>query len=172
MAAGSTYTPIATTTLSTNAASYTFSSIPQTYTDLVLVTGNITGSTFDQNYAVQVGNGSADSGANYCQIGFYGNGASSVPSWNQTSTNKHNISYSVGLDTRGMGVTNIMNYSNTTTRKGFLTRGGGLDGTYNASEGIMGIWLSTSAIDTVKVYSTGSLLYTGSTLTLYGISAA
>ena len=35
MAAGSTYTPIATTTLGSNVASYTFSSIAGTYTDLV-----------------------------------------------------------------------------------------------------------------------------------------
>ena len=36
MAAGSTYTPIATTTLG-SAGTITFSSIPSTYTDLVIV---------------------------------------------------------------------------------------------------------------------------------------
>lgn len=168
----STYTPIATTTLSSNVASYTFSSISQAYTDLVLVSSNVTGSTFDQNYAFQVGNGSVDTGNNYCQVGFFGNGATSTPSWNQTSTNKANISYAVGLDTIGIGVTNIMNYSNATTYKPILTRDGGLGGTYNASEGIISIWRSTSAINTIKIFSTGNLLYTGSTFTLYGIKAA
>ena len=37
MAAGNTYTPIATTTLSSSQNDITFSSIPSTYTDLVIV---------------------------------------------------------------------------------------------------------------------------------------
>ena len=49
MAAGSTYTPLATNTLSSSSASITFSSISGSYTDLVLVMNrkqNIAGAYF------------------------------------------------------------------------------------------------------------------------------
>ena len=54
----STYTPIATTTFASTATSYTFSSIPTTYTDLVLVAVPAQGAPVGSSPLVQVGNGS------------------------------------------------------------------------------------------------------------------
>ena len=63
MAAGITYTPIASTTLGSAAASYTFSSIPNTYTDLVLIASMAdSNSGADQRMLVQV---NGDTGTKY-----------------------------------------------------------------------------------------------------------
>lgn len=56
-----TYEPIATTTISSPTSTITFSSIPSSYTDLVVVvTGKITGTTEDAYFRLN-----NDSGANY-----------------------------------------------------------------------------------------------------------
>ena len=72
MAAGSTYTKIASTTLGTAAASYTFNSIPSTYTDLVLV-ANIQQVTNGEDVAIQF---NTDTGTNYSRIYVCGSGSS------------------------------------------------------------------------------------------------
>ena len=67
MAAGSTYTPIATTTLGSAASSVTFSSISGSYTDLILIT-NPSSATTDQSIYVQF---NADTGTNYSMSQHY-----------------------------------------------------------------------------------------------------
>jgi len=88
MAAGSTYTPIATTTLGSTTASYTFSSIPSTYTDLVLV---VIGEAYftSTNYINTGVQFNSDTGSNYAAHYLIGNG-SSVSSGATTTSN---ISY-------------------------------------------------------------------------------
>ena len=165
MPAGSTYTPIATTTLGSAAASYTFSSIPSTYTDLVLIIGgsNVSG---DQGIVTQVGNGSIDTGSNYSTTYLLGNGssASSGRASNDTSI------IAVRMDANpSTSIIHYMNYSNTTTYKTVLGRGN--DGTYVIQH--VGLWRSTAAINTIKVYNLSSVNFaTGTVITLYGIAAA
>jgi len=70
----STYEPIATTTLAAAAASYTFSSIPATYTDLVLISScQVT----NNNDAVRMQLNS-DTAANYSNTQLAGNGTTAV----------------------------------------------------------------------------------------------
>ena len=80
MASAQTYTPIATTTLASNTASYTFSSIPQTYTDLILEATGATDYTAGTSWPfyIQVGNGLVDIGSNYSDTMLYGNGSSAL----------------------------------------------------------------------------------------------
>jgi hypothetical protein len=172
MAAGSTYTPIATTTLGSAAASYTFSSIPSTYTDLVLISSLQNTASFVDAY-VQVGNGSVDTGTNYSSTILTGNGTS-ASSTRQTSATAVFMDYNGAPPVGGSFnacVTQFMNYNNTTTYKTWLHRannaasGGGTDA-------IVGLWRSTSAINTIKIFISGSNIATGSTLTLYGIASA
>lgn len=165
MAAGSTYTPIATTTLGSSAASYTFSSISGSYTDIVLVV-NGTNTATDQALAVQVGNGSVDTGLNYSSNYVYGNGSTAG------AGRSFNDAYALAgrMDgSNSTSIVNFMNYSNTSTYKTILGRGN--DGTFAIQH--VALWRSTAAINTIKVYNLSSVDFaSGTSLTLYGIQAA
>jgi hypothetical protein len=172
MAAGSTYTPIATTTLGSAAASYTFSSISGSYTDLVLVASLQNTAAFVDAY-VQVGNGSVDTGSNYSTTILTANGTT-ASSTRQTSATSAFFDYN-GAPPNGTSfnavVCNFMNYSNTTTYKTWIQRSSN-GASSGGTDAIVGLWRSTSAINTIKIMVSGSNLATGSTLTLYGIAAA
>jgi len=162
MAAGSTYTPIATTTLGSSATSYTFSSIPSTYTDLVLVasmkytvTGDYTKLTFN-----------SDSGSNYSSTYLIGNG-SSASSGRTSSVTSINVAYDANNETF-TDIFNIQNYSNTTTYKTVLNRHS-VAGT--RVEALVGLWRSTAAISSI-ILTANTGYAAGTTFTLYGIQAA
>lgn len=174
MAAGSTYTPIAAYTLLSDVTSYTISSIPTTYTDLILV------GVFNTDSAVnlmtfQVGNGSVDTGSNYSYTSLIGNGSTTSSTRYSTQTTGF-ISHTAGGSTTA-GATNFIshfqNYSNTTTNKTILTRCNQTDSTYPVVEANVNLWRSTAAINTIKLAQTGgAVIKTGSTFTLYGIASA
>ena len=73
MSRTATYSLIESQTLGSAAANVTFSSIPTTFTDLILVISTATTSIADQD--MQVGNGSVDTGANYSRTWLQGNGS-------------------------------------------------------------------------------------------------
>jgi hypothetical protein len=167
MAAGSTYTPIATTTLGSNQTSYTFSSIPSTYTDLVLVVvGKMVSGAYDTALRFN-----GDTGTNYSRTVLTGDG-SVAASGRSTSTNVMYIDANGVKDTtfNSNDIIHIMNYANTTTYKTAISRSN------NAATGVdasVGLWRNTAAITSVEVlaFSSGTWA-TGSTFTLYGIAAA
>jgi hypothetical protein len=167
MAAGSTYTPIATTTLGSVATSYTFSSIPNTYTDLVLVMNSIADSTAFHIYARY----NSDSGSNYSQTILYGDGTS-AGSTRETSQAQSRFSYGGAVRTTSPTTTivNFENYSNTTTYKTVIARNGrASDGT----DAVISLWRSTAAINSIQIFNSASVNFAvGSTFTLYGIAAA
>ena len=165
MAAGSTYTPIATTTLGSAQADVTFSSISGSYTDLVLIIGGKNASS-DQGIVTQVGNGSVDTGSNYSTTYILGDGSSASSG---RTTGATSIIAGRMDNTASTSIINYMNYSNTTTYKTVLGRGN--DGTYVIQH--VGLWRSTSAINTIKVFNLSSVNFAaGTVLTLYGIVAA
>lgn len=154
-----TYEPIATYTVPSAQASYTFSSIASTFTDLVLI---MQSTTITANYNLRF---NGDTGTNYSYTSLYGDGSSagSYRSSNNTV---------IGLTYTGSGAPTtriqIQNYSNTTTYKTTLTR---QDDSVNAAMASVGLWRSTAAINSITIQSTGNIP-TGTTLTLYGIKAA
>ena len=161
-----TYTPIASITLGAAAASVTFSSIPQTYTDLVLVSTNATASS-GYLFSVRV---NGDSATNYSSTRLLGNGT--------TASSGREANYTFGFagsvysssDPIGNAIVNFMNYSNTTTYKTFLMR----TNTANANTSLSAsLWRSTAAITSISlgVEFTQNFVV-GSTFTLYGIKAA
>lgn len=160
----STYTPIATTTTSGSQTSYTFSSIPSTYTDLILVC-NVSADVAT-SVQIQVGNGSVDTGSNYSWTYVLGNGSTAV------SGRASNSTYYLGGDLAtsvSTDITQFFNYSNTTTNKTVLARGSAAALNTYAT---VGLWRSTAAINTIKVYlETPRYFIPGSTFTLYGIQA-
>jgi hypothetical protein len=169
MAAGATYEPIATATLGSLAVSYTFSSIPATYTDLVLVVNAKATSGTTNNY-LTIGNGTVDTGANYSRTKLSGDGTSGLSDRNSNASGAYLDAYGDTNNAQFDSVqfAHIMNYSNTTTYKTILCRanrvGGGVDA-------IVNLWRSTDAINIITVNSSGTYAI-GSTFTLYGIAAA
>jgi hypothetical protein len=160
----STYVPLATTTLGSAASSYTFTSIPSTYTDLVLI-GSVAAN--GGNDDVQI-NFNGDTGTNLSATFLYGNGTTAA-SARRTSVVNTELDWT-GIGTgQGRIAVNIMNYANTTTYKTALARVDFADKGANAS---VVLWRSTAAINSIKILLPGQLFIAGSTFTLYGILAA
>jgi len=167
MPAGSTYTPIATTTLGSAAPTVTFSSISGSYTDLVYIM-NIKG--VSANYPILRFNN--DTGTNYSRTVVTGDGSTAV-SERRTNQNYMALNYNAVTNTSNFnynGIIHVQNYSNATTFKTALYRAN------NAATGTdagVGLWRSTSAITQIDITShDGSNFAIGSTFTLYGIAAA
>lgn len=158
MAAGRTYTPIARTTLS-SAGSVTFSSVPQTYTDLVVVV-NVTASQNAVNGGLRFNN---DSATNYSSTRINGDGTSVT----STRDSNDDVLRTGVVSTNSVVISHIMNYANTTTNKTVLSRGSGANDRLAA---FVGLWRNTAAITTVTV--TNLNYPAGTTFTLYGIAAA
>ena len=161
-----TYEKIATTTLSSAAATVTFSSISGAYTDLVLVTDNIFNTS---NLAAAYLRFNSDTGTNYSYQSIQGTGTVA----NAERGSSQNVMYvarSFGGD-QTHNIINIMNYSNTTTNKTVLSR----YGSAGSSSGVLaaiGLWRSTSAISTILMGIDGGYNFvSGATFTLYGIKA-
>jgi hypothetical protein len=152
-----TYEPINTTTLSTSAASITFNSVPSTYTDLIMVFNGVA----DNNVNLRF---NSDTGTNYSATRIQGNGSAASSARFTSQTSMHG-SYDSG---RSTSIWQIMNYSNSTTNKTALNRGGG---TTDNVEAYVGLWRNTDAITSVTVIVSGNFS-SGSTFTLYGIKAA
>jgi hypothetical protein len=170
MAAGSTYTPIATTTLGTATGTVTFSSISASYTDLVLV---VSARLVSSGHAAVL-QFNSDTGSNYSVVELYGNGSSAAGNHNENITSAR-LTNSLALgDTASVYapiIANIMNYSNTNTYKTTLVR---FSNANTGTAAIDNLWRSTSAINQIDIILTGSggQYATGSTFTLYGIAAA
>lgn len=162
-----TYEPIATATSSSSASTITFSTIPSTYTDLVVVinlgTSNQSGMKFLINN---------DTGTNYSNTRMVGLGTSTVGA-RRTSTSTVYLDDGTVFSTEA-GENNVilqfMNYSNTVTYKSWLQRANYVS---SGTVAIIGLYRSTSAITRLDFTTTGSPTFTnGSTFTLYGIKAA
>jgi hypothetical protein len=157
-----TYTALATVTLASAAASVTFSSIPATYRDLILIiTAQRTGSP------VNVGmrfNG--DSGSNYSSVFMTGTG-SSATSGTVSGTNVQLDVYpyppSSGFNNY---IVQIMDYAATDKHKSVLVR---VNDAGNATEASAARWANTAAVNSLAL--TLSNFNTGSTFSLYGVIA-
>jgi hypothetical protein len=172
MAAGSTYTQISSQTLSSDTATVTFSSIPQTYTDLRLVVSSRVDGGYNSGGMDVYAYYNSDQGSNYSNTQMYGNGSS------YGSNRSSNITYSyVGVSSNTSSgsdwpifATDIMNYTNTSAYKTTLSRLSSPNG--NTFERVI-LWRSTAAISSFTLYPELSLSFkTGSTFSLYGIKAA
>ena len=155
----STYVALATTTLSGGETSFTFSSIPATYRDLVLVTEGTHSSDSGDRF-IRV-NGQT---TNYSTVSMLGDGSG-------TSSNTYSLAGMITLaaaTARGSTVIQFMDYSATDKHKTVLVRGGwaGIAVTAAANR-----WASTDAISSITLYSSTGSFNVGFTASLYGISS-
>jgi len=164
--ATNTYVALDKVTVGTATASVTFSSIPATYTDLVIVVNGNESATFD-GVLMQVGNGTIDTGSNYSVTRLRGNG-STASSGRDTSATSMNIGL-VDSASMSINIFQFMNYANTTTYKTILSRG---NATGNMLQAAVGLWRSTTAITTIKITAGGGNWNVGSTFSLYGIASS
>lgn len=167
MAAGATYEPISTTTLGSANNSVTFSSIPATYTDLIVVM-NPTGVSSGGYVGGWRVNG--DTGNNYSNTNLYGSG-SAGSSRNSNTSFSYAFNPDIGVgDSNSIGLLHFFNYANTTNYKTVLTRYAQAG---NGNFANVGLWRSTSAINSITLLMYPSIDFdSGSTFTLYGIAAA
>jgi hypothetical protein len=164
-----TYVALNTVTVGTATNSITFTSIPSTYTDLVII-GSIAGfSTGGNIFAVQC---NGDTASNYSGTGLIGTGSAA-----QSNRYSNLLGAPIGGHNNGTGtgqaVVNIsvQNYSNSTTYKTVLSR---FSSSTQQVEADVALWRSTAAITslTVYVYGGATTISAGSTFTIYGISSA
>ena len=158
-----TYEPISTQTLGTATATVTFSSIPATYTDLVLVFNGTAAST--QNMELRF---NGDTATNYSATRLLGDGGVAVSDRSSTS----DVMLVGNLYTsQTANILQIMNYANTTTFKTVLCRSNNDSAQVSAR---VGLWRKTpEAITTILLRPSGGANFsTGGVFTLYGIKAA
>lgn len=163
MPAGNTYEAISTQTLGSAAASVTFSSIPSTYTDLVLVaTGN--SSTLVDTYLRF--NGDSTSGL-YSTTRLYGTGSTAAS--DRFSSQNQILAGDFNTASNSVAIIQINNYSNTTTNKTSLIRSNIANSIVFAN---VGLWRNTAAITSVIMSTSSGTFSTGSTFSLYGVKNA
>jgi hypothetical protein len=154
-----TYTPLATVTLGSSASSVTFSSIPGTYKDLVLVVNGKSGTGTETNLALRPNN---DSG-NANRVFMFSDGSS-------VSSGVFTEALFIGTlptseSSNTTSISNIMDYSATDKHKTILQRS---SRAVNVSAQALR-WGSTSAITSIVLVVTTQSIGAGTTLSLYGI---
>jgi hypothetical protein len=159
--ATNTYVALDKVTVATATPSVTFTSIPQTYTDLVLVMSGTASGTSDIYVYFN-----ADTASNYSRTYLYGDG--SAANSGRQSFSSFLWAYAVGSN-QNNGILNIQNYSNATTYKTAISRWN-ISSNYTGAN--VGLWRSTTAISSMTVGITGGLnLSSGTTFSLYGIKS-
>ena len=165
--ATNTYVPIATYTATGSVSTYTFSSIPATYTDLILVS-NLSTAASTGNPSIRF---NGDTAANYSFTTLYGNGTTASSARDSALTYLY-FAVATSLDTTYTEnlIVQIQNYSNTTTYKTLLAR------VNKASAGVeatVGLWKATpAAINSLTIFThNGQNFSSTSTFSLYGILA-
>ena len=167
------YESISTVTVGAGgASSIDFTSIPSTYKHLQIrgIGKSNRGTFVKDDIAIQV---NADTGSNYSWHVLNGNGSTVTASAGTSATSVAMWDYlgtSVTFDKYGAFIIDLLDYANTSKYK--TIRGlGGTDANGSGAIGFnSGLWMSTSAISSIKLYSgTSSTIQQYSSFALYGI---
>jgi hypothetical protein len=157
-----TYEKIATQTLGSAVTNVTFSSIPSTYTDLVVIVAGTTAAT--DTLAFQF---NGDTGTNYSDTALKGNGSTASSDRRTGQTLGY---FGTPSTSESVVIGQIMNYANTTTFKTSIGRGSAAN---QQVESRVTLWRSTAAITSIKILTGGaSNINIGTTFSLYGIASA
>jgi hypothetical protein len=165
-----TYTPLATITLGSSASSVTFSSIPATYRDLVVVTALRTNRSGQNTDAINM-RFNADSGSNYPRVGMFGS-SGGAGSFAETSSAIILTATAATSTANTFTPSNaqIMDYSATDKHKTVLLRNA-----QNLTDVVLAQanrWANTAAITSLTFTSANSANFeVGSRFDLYGIAS-
>ena len=158
-----TYDLIASNVLTSSASSVTFSSIPATYRDLVLVMANAKNASATSSCRMVL---NATTSPDYQVINMRGSGSSASSS--TRSTAYIDVLFSNFLSTTDVNtaIIQIMDYSATDKHKSVLIRA---DSAGQGTEATAARFPSTSAVNSIEINAAGSNFASGSTFYLYGI---
>lgn len=166
-----TYEPIATTTLGSAGLTITFSSITSAYTDLRLqIVWRKESTGLNQPIGLQF---NSDTGTNYSTTFLYGDGTaagsnratSQVRVFNFTNSNDSSTTIPM------LASIDIFSYAGSTNKTALCAISGDKNGS-GAVERQVGLWRSTSAINSITITTPSGNFATGTTATLYGILKA
>ena len=160
-----TYVPLATITLASTDSSITFSSIPATYRDLIVVC-NFQNSGIGSASRLRL---NGDTGTNYTGVWMvgYGSTAGSSSEASETSARIFGAALGPANTFSNVGIIQVMDYS-ADKHKTVLTRYGsaGTDSQATASR-----WSNTAAVTAVTIYDVlGQTYSVGSTFSIYGVN--
>jgi hypothetical protein len=160
-----TYTPLATVTLGTTAATVTFASIPATYRDLILVC--VAG--FSNTAITARVRFNADFGSNYSFQSMRGNGTdASARSASANGSAFLSDTTPAATTTRLQLNVSFMDYSATNKHKTLLSRA---DNSSAGTDAIINTWANTAAITSMAITPSAGTWSIGSTFNLYGVIA-
>ena len=170
-----TYTLISSNTLSSSAASVTFSSIPSTYTDLVLrisarmSNGGATDSVLDLEF-------NSSTAANYSNTNLRGDGSTAASNRYTTTTAFPYLRFTYSMNgsattasTFNNGEIYIPNYAGSTNKVASNFSVLENNATAAGLNAGAGLWQITSAITQIKISTSSDTYASGSSFYLYGI---
>lgn len=163
--ATSTYDLLDTITLSSAQAEVTFSSIDQSYADLILVATNVKTSVNTSYHSLRF-NGST---SGYNRVSLAGRGSSPQSSWDYGANAIALAVYAaINTSSDSASVTQIFDYTATDKFKHILHREGNLT---PATYAVTGCWENTAAITSITYRVFSNSLAAGLKLDLYGVVA-
>jgi hypothetical protein len=157
------YVALATTTLGSAAATVTFSSIPATYRDLIVV---VTGGASSGSRNVLISFNGDTNTSNFAAVQMSGDGSSPAGGGVPNTRILNNFGF-MSADLNTVIKTEIFDYAQTNKHKTYLTRAN------NAGNGVAALasrWANTNAINTVAITCEASTFQVGSTFSLYGVA--
>lgn len=149
-------TALATVTLQAASSTVTFSGIPNTYRDLILIS-NISISAANNGVLVSANN---DTTANYSEIFAWGNGSTTASGSGAVT----GFQLSFAGSSQYPAILQIIDYSATNKHKTALSR-------FQSETYVMMAayrWANTAAIDSLRVSVTTGTINAGTTFSLYG----
>jgi hypothetical protein len=164
-----TYEKIEAKTLLSNTTTVSFTSIPSTYTDLILI---CIPAAQDANFNALQMRFNNDTSALYSYTFVRGNGSAATSSRSSGDTRIYISQFALTSTVGDQNViVQIQNYANTVMNKTVIARSNRASSSLEAT---VGLYRSTSAINRVDIETSAvgvNQLKTGSTFTLYGIKA-
>jgi hypothetical protein len=170
-----TYEPIATTTLGSAATTYTFSSIPATYTDLKLILTLRSTGAYGGNTGLFYFNGN-NTGSLYSETWLKGNGTAASSSRSNGNPYFANTlecpAASSAANLYSFVAIEIFNYAGSTNKTVLSETSNDKNGSGSVYRAVH-LWRNTAAITSVSIgMGAGEQLAAGTTATLYGIKNA
>lgn len=167
MAAGATYEPIATTTVSGSSITQISFSSFSGYTDLRLVMVGTTGTA--TNAYIQF---NSDTGTNYSRTNLNGNGSAASSDRTSSSATAQQTWWGFSSTPPHLWTVDIFSYSGSTNKTSLATESADENGSGSVTRSVY-LWRSTSAITSIQIKLVSATYFAaGFTATLYGIKAA